>query len=238
MDRELGAKFEFNGTTLKVVKGKLCYGCYFCNSGRCDKPTSVIGSCIESTRKDKESVIYKEIKNNMEERNIKLSIEKAREFYSKGGEFKDLALSAFTEDEILISKLPKTWEEFCKNNLTKYKESYFIDRESSIKVFVSSRVGDADIDRNLLPSREAAEQHLALMQLHQLRDCYRQGWIPDWNNSIQKKYVIYNFERKFTISPYYCHSHFLAFQNEKRAEDFLNNFMDLIILAGDLIQVI
>lgn len=29
MDRELGAKFEFNGTTLKVVKGKLCYGCYF-----------------------------------------------------------------------------------------------------------------------------------------------------------------------------------------------------------------
>lgn len=48
----------------------------------------------------------------MKERNIKLSLEKAREFYSKGGEFKDLALSAFTEDEILISKLPKTWEEF------------------------------------------------------------------------------------------------------------------------------
>lgn len=34
MDRELGAKFEFNGTTLKVVKGKLCCGCYFYNSGR------------------------------------------------------------------------------------------------------------------------------------------------------------------------------------------------------------
>ena len=34
MDRELGAKFEFNGTTLKVVKGGLCCGCYFYNSGR------------------------------------------------------------------------------------------------------------------------------------------------------------------------------------------------------------
>ena len=112
MDRELGAKFEFNGTTLKVVKDQSCYGCYFYNSDKCDKPTSVIGYCTESTRKDKESVIYKEIKNNMEERNIKLSLEKAREFYSKGGEFKDLALSAFTEDEILL-KLPKTWEEFC-----------------------------------------------------------------------------------------------------------------------------
>ena len=83
MDRKLDSIFEFNGTTLKVVKG-ICYSCYFYNSGRCDKPTNVIGSCIESTRKDKESVIYKEIKNNMEERNIKLSLEKARELYSKG----------------------------------------------------------------------------------------------------------------------------------------------------------
>lgn len=79
------------------------------------------------------------------------------------------------------------------------------------------------------------KQHLALMQLHQLRDCYRQGWTPDWNNSIQKKYVIHNLEGKFTISPYYCHSHFLAFQNEKRAEEFLNNFRDLLGQAGDLI---
>ena len=46
----------------------------------------------------------------MEERNIKLSLEKAREFYSKGGELKDLALSAFTEEEKLTPTLPKTWE--------------------------------------------------------------------------------------------------------------------------------
>lgn len=234
MDRKLDSIFEFNGTTLKVVKGNLCYGCYFYNSGRCDKPTS-IGSCIESTRTDKESVIYKEIKNNMEERNIKLSLEKAREFYSKGGEFKDLALSAFTEDEILISKLPKTWEEFCNNCDARYNKDSYINFYSNIisrQFFIKRLRYD---DRNLLPSREIAEQHLALMQLHQLRDCYRQGWIPDWNNSIQKKYVIYNLEGKFTISPYYCHSHFLAFQNEKRAEDFLNNFRDLIVKAGDLI---
>ena len=40
---------------------------------------------------------------------------------------------------------------------------------------------------------------------------------------------------KFAISPYYFHSHFLAFQNEKRAKEFLNNFRDLIEQAGDLI---
>lgn len=171
----------------------------------------------------------------MEERNIKLSLEKAREFYSKGGELKDLALSAFTEDEILISKLPKTWEEFCKNNFFKYKKSYFIDRESSIKVFVSSRVGDADIDRNLLPSREAAEQHLALMQLHQLRDCYRQGWIPDFENDDSKYCIFKIYKDDIRILDYDTYNHFLSFQTKELAEEFLNNFRDLIVQAGDLI---
>ena len=139
--------------------------------------------------------------------------------------------------EDIKPQLPKTWEEFCKqNNINKNKEEAFIHTSGeieTIKKVNTQRI--VDYDKNVLPSRQAAEQHLALMQLHQLRDCYRQGWTPNWNNSIQNKYVIYNFEGKFTISPYYCHSHFLAFQNEKRAEEFLNNFRDLIEQAGDLI---
>ena len=39
---------------------------------------------------------------------------------------------------------------------------------------------DKDSDKNILPSKQAAEAHLALMQLHQLRDCYRQGWTPSF----------------------------------------------------------
>ena len=50
----------------------------------------------------------------MEERTIKISLDKAREWYNKGGELKELALSAFSEEEIKASMLPKTWEEFCK----------------------------------------------------------------------------------------------------------------------------
>ena len=41
----------------------------------------------------------------METRNIKLTLEKAREFYNKGGEFRDLILSAFSEEELLDKKL-------------------------------------------------------------------------------------------------------------------------------------
>lgn len=101
---------------------------------------------------------------------------------------------------------------------------------------MSSRVGDADIDRNLLPSKEAVEQHLALMQLHQLRDCYRQGWIPDFSNSYIYKYCIHKIGKDgikiFEHSTYNC---FLSFQTEELAKEFLNNFRDLIVKAGDLI---
>ena len=136
--------------------------------------------------------------------------------------------------EDIKPQLPKTWEEFCYNNDRKPNEA-FITNSSEIQLITEQHERKPFGDRNILPSKQAAKQHLALMQLHQLRDCYRQGWISDWNNSIQNKYVIYNLEGKFAISPYYCHSHFLAFQNEKRAEEFLNNFRDLIEQAGDLI---
>lgn len=240
MDRELGAKFEFNGTILKVVKGDLCCGCYFYNSGRCDKPTNVIGSCSELNRKDKESVIYKEIKNNMEERNIKLSLEKAREFYSKGGELKALALSAFTEDEILIHALPKTWEEFCNNHDIRYGEDSYIGAYSDIYSYNSSIRRSRVSDKNLLPSRKAAEQHLALMQLHQLRDCYRQGWIPDLEDE-SFKYCIEGYYNsnirsiKYRVVNLSYTSTFLSFPTNELAEEFLNNFRDLIVKAGDLI---
>lgn len=43
-------------------------------------------------------------------------------------------------------------------------------------------------DKNMLPSLEAAKAHLAYIQLHQLRDCYRQDWLPDWSNDNQIKW--------------------------------------------------
>ena len=136
--------------------------------------------------------------------------------------------------EDIKPQLPKTWKEFCYNNDRKPNEA-FIANSSEIQLITEQHERKSSCDQNILPSEQAAKQHLALMQLHQLRDCYRQGWIPDWNNSTQNKYVIFNLVGEFTISLYYCHSHFLAFQNEKRAEEFLYNFRDLIEQAGDLI---
>ena len=47
-----------------------------------------------------------------EERNITLTLDKAREWYNKGSELREVALQAFTEEDLKYGNLPKTWEEF------------------------------------------------------------------------------------------------------------------------------
>lgn len=133
------------------------------------------------------------------------------------------------------TKLPKTWEEFCENYPRKKDEAYF-DMNSQICIFSQGyEYRSKDKDKNLLPSKQAAEAHLALMQLHQLRDAWREGWVPDWNDGGQNKYVIAYNKGEFEIWKYHTISRFLAFQDEKRADEFKDCFIDLIKQAGDLI---
>ena len=141
--------------------------------------------------------------------------------------------------EDIKPKLPKTWEEFCEQNPIK-KGEYFLDTFSHFEEGEYNRIRFKDIDRNTLPSRQAAEQHLALMQLHQLRDCYRQGWIPDLENrskkyGIERIYNLIDDKTELRICEYSNTSLFLTFPTLKLAEKFLNNFKDLIEQAGDLI---
>ena len=141
--------------------------------------------------------------------------------------------------EDIKPQLPKTWEEFCYNNDRKLNEA-FIDNSSEIRLITERHERKSSCNQNILPNKQAAEQHLALMQLHQLRDCYRQGWTPDWKDDTTK-YVLKNCYHPATkyieptiINAVYRHN-FLAFPTFKLAEEFLNNFRDLIEQAGDLI---
>ena len=130
------------------------------------------------------------------------------------------------------SQLPKTWEEFCEQNKIK-KNEYYLDTSSCVIV-----IGDgkrySGSDRNLLPSKEAAEAHLALMQLHQLRDCYRQGWEPNWRNT-SSKHCIRKQGNSYIIVCCGISVTFLSFQSREIAYEFLTNFRELIEQAGDLI---
>ena len=135
--------------------------------------------------------------------------------------------------EDIKPQLPKTWEEFCRQNKIEKNECY-LDACSCIeKAFIRERCEDSD--RNVLPNKQAAEQHLALMQLHQLRDCYRQGWEPDWKSNYYDKYVIIKNRDKYDIFVNDWTSRFLTFQDRETAKEFLTNFRELIEQAGDLI---
>ena len=134
--------------------------------------------------------------------------------------------------------LPKTWEEFCEHNPIKNIE-YYIDAHCNT-YGPGPSIRDIYEDKNILPSKQAAEQHLALMQLHQLRDCYRQGWIPNWSDGNNKYCIIYdgvycNTNYNHCITASRETRQFLSFQSKELAEEFLNNFRDLIEQAGDLI---
>lgn len=171
----------------------------------------------------------------MEERNIRISLDKAREWYNQGGELKELALSAFSEKEITESALPNTWQEFCEMYPIKEdKKEYFIDENSNIKL-LKKGIRHNTIHRNVLPSLQSLKAHIAQMQLEQLRDCYRQGWLPDWSDGNQIKWAIYFDEYKFKVEYLYYESRFLSFQSKEIAEKFLNNFKGFIETAGDLI---
>ena len=237
MDKKIGEVFEHNGVTLITIEDKNnngCKGCYFFNSNICIVEYDQHIPCSALCRDDNKSVIFRKVED-MESRTIKLTLEKAKEFYKKGGELKELALSAFTKEELEKKELPKTWEEFCKSCNIQLPKEYFIDSHSDIVQVPYGYERDTISDKNILPSEEAAKAHLALMQLHQLRDCYRQGWKPDWENTDLCKYSIVIVSNTPKILPSYSCNCFLSFQSKEIAEEFLKNFRGLIEQAGDLI---
>lgn len=138
----------------------------------------------------------------------------------------------FVDDKPLM---PKTWREFCNAQPVQSPET-FITQLSSFATqdgYAGWPRREHD-DKNLLPTREAAEAHLALMQLHQLRDYYRQGWVPDWSDE-ERKWDISICKNELTVQQIVNWASFLSFPTKKLAEEFLDNFRYLIEQAGDLI---
>ena len=133
--------------------------------------------------------------------------------------------------EDIEPQLPNTWEEFCKNYPIKSGE-FLIDSLSQI---LAPGFRDREIyaDQNVLPNYKAAEAHLAYMQLHQLRNCYRQGWEPEVDKVSFA--IIRSVDGRLDVDRFMYSSRFLSFQSKEIAEKFLHNFRDYIQRAGDLI---
>lgn len=144
---------------------------------------------------------YKKMK---EERNITLTLDKAKEWYKKGGELKEIALQAFSEKE--LNPLPRSWDEYCR----KYKFVCLSTRHTNISL-----------------------KYDALIKLEQLRNCWWNGWEPEWNNC--EKYVIKWDNDDLIVFTARNIRAFLVFPTREMAYEFLKCFRDLIEKAGDLI---
>lgn len=147
------------------------------------------------------------IYNKMNVRNIALTLDKAKEWYQKGGELKEVALQAFTKEE--LSPLPKSWEEYVRRH--------------------------GILDLRCIFNGNCPRKYIALWKLELLRNCYRQGWKPDWLSSHTDKYCIYHSGNELAIIVLTYTCEFLSFQSGEVAEEFLKNFESLIKEAGDLI---
>ena len=185
-DRIISVKTNFIGTITNLKEN----GCYYIQYDNGN-----IGCTFGQNLK-----LYKEMK---EERNITLTLEKAKEWYKKGGELREIALQAFSKKE--LSPLPRSWEEFSY----KYKICSIL---------------------YAMPSK-----YEALHQLEQLKNCWWNGWKPDWNDDQQAKYCVICCNEGFKISILYSTSRFLSFPTHEMAKEFLECFRDLIEKAGDLI---
>ena len=152
----------------------------------------------------------------METRYIEISLDTAKRWYEQGGELKDMALGVYTLEEMGYS-LPKTFEEFLgvleRWNIAVPEQLY----------------------------NDAIPKIAAVKKLILLRNFYNNHWNPEWGDLMDDKYAIdidYDTNTgKFVYSvmrvykPYF----FLVFNNRKYAEEFLENFRELIEQAGDLI---
>ena len=157
-------------------------------------------------------------------RQIELSLDTARRWYEQGGEYRDIALTAFKEHELIDGRLPKTWDEYCIKH-----------GEAGDKIKASLNTAYMTISKHVFSDYKQAQAHIAKMKLHLLRDEYRQGWVPEWEDAGELKYLILRFGNKLDVIEITTTVSFLAFQDEKQAKEFLTNFRDLIQQAGDLI---
>ena len=211
-DRVISATTNFIGTITKLKES----GWYYVKHDS--------GNLVCVFRQDLK--LYKEMK---EERNITLTLDKAKEWYKKGGELKEVALQAYSEEE--LKSLPRSWEEFCNNYMIDYTEAYF-DNCCTIH-FADITYRDSIHDKNICPSKESAEAHLAMIQLEQLRNCWWGDWEPKYDCGT--KYIIKWDKDDLIVATSGRIRAFLIFPTRKMAEEFLKCFRDLIEKAGDLI---
>lgn len=124
-------------------------------------------------------------------------------------------------------QLVKDWVEL------KVIEGYYVTSSCELGQAVVLPINSA---KNTFTTKEQAEAAVAMAQLSQLREVYRQGWVPDWRDDNTGKWCILSKKRDYVINTSCTISYFLSFQSKEIALEFLKNFYGLIEQAGPLLS--
>ena len=170
----------------------------------------------------------------METRQIELSLDTAKRLYEQGGEYRDIALTAFKEHELIGDRLPKTWDEYCAKH-----------GEVGDKIKASLNTAYTTINKHVFSDYKQTQAHIAMIKLHLLRDEYRNGWCLENRDLNIAPYTIFSedewdscrgcYKMLYKVKPSGISSRLLMFQDKETATEFLTNFRELIEQAGDLI---
>ena len=163
---------------------------------------------------------------------VKIKIPKGYVIDKENSTFEYIKFKKIEEKENKRKELPKTWEEFCGNYPIKRGE-FFVNADCRIYEYTEGQ-RDPAVDANLLPNKEYAEAMIALCQLIQLRDCYNEGWQPDWK-TFEAKYCICIEQNIVQLKMGYGISCLLAFKTQKIRDEFCINFRNLIEQAKILL---
>lgn len=166
---------------------------------------------------------YTEFEDSKNMKTINIEIPKGHEI--------DQEQSNLSEGRIVFKEikkeLPKKWEE-----LPSIKGWWVGDTS---RVFEANTTANK-INKLIFATKELAEASIALAQLSQLREVYRDGWEPDWNDQNQPKYTIYFWRNKIHFDTYFFIHKFLSFQSEEIRDKFSKNFASLIETAKPLMS--
>ena len=156
----------------------------------------------------------------MEEKKLKINIPEGYEIDKEKSTFEEII---FKKVEDPFSKLPKTWEEYCKQTVG--CKSYF-----HIRCYPEPRIIESSFDGVYceFSTEERLKQYVALGKLLQLHDY----WVGDWKRNSDSVYIIY---RNLIMATLHTNDFPLAFPTREMAKEFKNCFEDLIKEAYPLV---
>jgi hypothetical protein len=154
-------------------------------------------------------------------KSIQIEVPKGYEIDKENSTFENIVFKTIELD------LPETWGDM--GYIDGYRVLDDCDIEQALAYDTTFRA-----HRHIFATKEQAKASIALAQLSQLREVYRDGWKPDWDNRHQDKHVIEIYSGEVSVDDYITNSQFLSFQSAEVRDMFLKNFRDLIEQAKPL----